>query len=70
MWAARTDQGSGRTNSYVQMNRLSLRNNRLKLETSGELPIILEESMEEHISTEWKQNWKLLITYGLAEFEK
>ena len=28
------------------MNRLSLRNNRLKLETLGELPIILEESLE------------------------
>ena len=28
------------------MNRLSSRNNQLKLETSGGLPIILEESME------------------------
>jgi hypothetical protein len=30
----------------VQMNRLSLRNNRLKLETAGELPIVLEEPIE------------------------
>jgi hypothetical protein len=28
------------------MNRLSLRNHRLKFETSGELPIVLEESVE------------------------
>ena len=35
------------------MNRLSLRNNRLKLETSGELlPIILQESMGEYTSNE------------------
>jgi hypothetical protein len=31
------------------MNRLSLRNNRLKLETLGELQIILEESIVEYI---------------------
>ena len=36
-------QWSGR---MLQMKRLSLRNNCLKLETSGELPIILEESIE------------------------
>ena len=30
----------------VQMNQLSLKNNRLQLKTSGELPIILEEPME------------------------
>ena len=29
------------------MNRLSSRNNRLKLEILGELAIVLEESMEE-----------------------
>ena len=33
------------------MNWLSLRKNRSKLETSGELLIILEESIEEHSST-------------------
>ena len=38
------------------MDWLSLRNNRLKLETLGELPIILEESIEEYISNELKQN--------------
>ena len=32
------------------MNRLSLINNRLKLETSGGLPSILGESMEEYAS--------------------
>ena len=31
---------------YVQMNRLSLRNNWWKFKTSGELPIILEEFIE------------------------
>ena len=41
------------------MNRLSLRNNRLKLETSGELLIILEESREEYTSSEWKHNRKM-----------
>ena len=34
---------SGRTSSELQMNRLSLRNNRLKFKNSGELPITLEE---------------------------
>ena len=34
------------------MNRLSLRNNRLKFETSEELPIVLEESIEEYTSNE------------------
>ena len=44
----------------LPMDRLSLRNNRLKLETSGDLPIILEESMVEYTSSnEWKQNWKM-----------
>jgi hypothetical protein len=38
--------GSGRTGVQLQMNRLSLRNNWLKLETSGEVPIILEQSIE------------------------
>jgi hypothetical protein len=41
------------------MNWLSLRNNRLKLETSGELWIILEESMKEYIMNESKQNRKM-----------
>ena len=36
----------GRTDSYLQMKRLSLRNNQLKYETSGELPIILEKFIE------------------------
>ena len=33
-------------------------NNRLKSETAGELPIVLEESVE-YSSDEWKQNWKM-----------
>ena len=40
------------------MNLLSLRNNQLKLETSGELLIILEECIE-HTSNERKQNQKM-----------
>ena len=43
---------SGRTGSSSQMNQLSFRNNRLKFETSGGLPIILKESMEEYTSNE------------------
>ena len=39
-------RSSGRTSSELQMNRLSLRNNRSKFETLGELPFILEESIE------------------------
>ena len=34
------------------MNRLSLRNNRLKLGTLGELPVLLEESIGEYASNE------------------
>ena len=47
----------------LQMNRLSLRNNQLRLETSGELPpIISEESTEDYISNEWKhQNRKMYV---------
>ena len=36
----------GRTGSWLQMNQLSLRNNRLKFKTAGKLPIILEEFIE------------------------
>ena len=42
------------------MNRLSLRNNRLKFETSGNLLIISDESLTEYTSKEYKrQNWKI-----------
>ena len=37
------EQCPGRTGGWLQMNRLSLRNNRLKFKTAGKLPIILEE---------------------------
>ena len=40
------------------MYRLSLRNKRLKLEISGELPINIEESIA-YSSNEWKQNRKM-----------
>ena len=40
-------------------NRLSLRNNRLKFKSLGELRIILEKSIEEYTSNEWKQNRKM-----------
>ena len=39
-------QRPGRTNSYLQMNRLSLKNNQSKFKTTWELPIILEELIE------------------------
>ena len=42
-------QWMGRNDRKLQMNRSSLRNNRLKFKTSRNLPIILEE-FEEHIS--------------------
>ena len=41
------------------MNRLSLRNNQLKLETSGELPIILEKSVTSNMPQMNKANWKM-----------
>ena len=41
-------RGSGRTGSQLQMNRLSLRNNRLEVKISRESPIILVESIEEY----------------------
>ena len=44
--------------------------NRLKLETSGELPINLEESMEEYTSNKWKKNWKMMSTcYNRLDWE-
>jgi hypothetical protein len=39
---------SGRTGSYLQMNRLGLRDIWLKLKTARNLPTVLEESMEEY----------------------
>ena len=32
----------------IGVNRMSLRNNRLKFKSAGKLPIILEESVEEY----------------------
>ena len=45
--------------------------NWLKLETWGELPIVLEES-KEGIYLKWmkQQNQKMLVTDELGEFEK
>ena len=37
---------TGTTDRYLHVNRLSLRNNRLRRNTSRELPTVLEESME------------------------
>ena len=45
-------QGLERTGGELQMHQLSLRNNRLKFETSRELLIILEEYLEEYPSNE------------------
>ena len=39
-------QWTGRTGSYLQMNQLSLRNNRLKFMTLGKAPINFEEIIE------------------------
>ena len=40
-------QSSGRTGGSLQMNRFSLRNKQVKfIETSGELQILVEESVE------------------------
>ena len=64
MFAYTLNQGSGRTGGKLQMNWLSLRNNQLKFETSGELPIILEESIE-YTSNEWKQNRKMSTCHRL-----
>ena len=53
------------------MNWVSLRNNRLKLETWGESPIVLEESIEGlHLKWMKQQNRKMLVTDELGEFEK
>jgi hypothetical protein len=52
----------GRTGGELQMNRLSSRTNRLKLKTSGNLPMLVffeEESIQECTSNEWKQNRKM-----------
>jgi len=43
-----------RADSYLQVNWLSLRNNRLKFKTSGELLITLEEFME-YISNQYRK---------------
>ena len=51
------------------MNRWSLRNNRLKLETLRELPIILEESTQQYTSNEWKQNRKITSTCNRLDLE-
>ena len=51
-------QGAGRTNSELQRNWLSLRINRLKFKTAGELLIVLEEFIEQ-ASNELKQNQRM-----------
>ena len=45
---------SGRNRPLVteEITRLSLRNNRLMLETSGGLAVVLEESIDEYTSNE------------------
>jgi hypothetical protein len=52
------------------MNWLSLRNKRLKMETLRELPIILEEFIEEYTSNERKQqNRKMMSTCNRLNLE-
>ena len=48
----------GRTDRLLQMNRLSLRSQRLKFKTAGKFPIVLEQSME-YTSKLIKKNWKI-----------
>ena len=45
-WMKVRDQWSPRTGSWLQMNRLTLRNNQLVLKTAGKLPTILEEFIQ------------------------
>ena len=53
---------SGRTGSKLQMNRLSLRINRLKFKTAGNLPTILEEFIE-YTPIQWrKPRWCQHVT--------
>ena len=47
------------------MNRLSLRNNRLKMKTSRETPIILEEFIILNISQIIKRHQKMSTCNGL-----
>ena len=53
--------------SYRWTGWLILRNNRLKFVTSGDLSIILEESME-YTSSEWKQN-RMMSTCNRSDLE-
>ena len=50
------DRTSGKK---LQMNRLRLRNNRLKFKTSGKLPIILEEFIEEYTPNLINENQRM-----------
>ena len=50
------------------MNRLSLRNNRLKFETSRTLAIILEESIE-YTLNEWKKQNRKMSTFNRLDLE-
>jgi hypothetical protein len=59
----------GRTGGSLQMNRLSFRNNQLKLETSRELPFILEESIEEYTSTEESSKTGRCLTCNRLDLE-
>jgi hypothetical protein len=56
----------GRTGHYLQMNWLSMRNNWLKLQTSGELSIILEESIEEYPEMNESTNRKMSNMYSFC----
>jgi hypothetical protein len=48
-----------RSGSWLQMNRLSLGNNRLKFETAGEIPIVLEEFIGEYTPIFIKENQRM-----------
>jgi hypothetical protein len=55
---AATYQWTGRASCYLQMNRLSLRNNWLNFKTSGKLLTILEEIYGIYPNS-MKKNWKM-----------
>ena len=55
---------NGGTDCQLQMNRLSLRNNRLPFKTSGKLPISLDESMEPtYLKSKRKEKHRKITTH-------
>ena len=51
------------------MNRLSLKDNQLKFKTSRELPITLEESIEEYTSNSYRKNRRMSTTCNRLDLQ-